>query len=169
MESLRNWGFIGQHTGNYLSPGITISSFHVEQLKRSIALMPEIAHGWLLQKINKSSLRVALDLGLSGIYPNAMNVTKHQIDIADESGLSVRTWGKVTLCKPWNVRINQGLLARQLIGLLRHIKYFRRFKVVYQPYCCACFALYLRDIFAFWWASDFWKNATQKRTSLFDW
>ena len=93
MESLRNWGFIGQHTGNYLSPGVTISSFHVEQLKRSIALMPEIAHGWLLQKIDKSSLRVAVDLGLSGIYPNAMNVTKHQIDIANESGLSVRTWG----------------------------------------------------------------------------
>ena len=77
----------------YVSPGVTISSFHVEQLERSIALMPEIAHGWLLKKINKSSLRVALDLGLSGIYPNAMNVTKHQIDIANESGLSVRTWG----------------------------------------------------------------------------
>jgi glycerophosphoryl diester phosphodiesterase len=65
----------------------------VDQLERSIAIMPEVAHGWLLQKINKSSLRVAFDLGLAGIYPNAMKVTKRQIDHANESGLSVRTWG----------------------------------------------------------------------------
>lgn len=93
MESLKNWDFLDQHTGDYVSPGLTISSFHVDQLERSIAIMPEVAHGWLLQKINKSSLRVAFDLGLAGIYPNAMKVTKHQIDHANESGLSVRTWG----------------------------------------------------------------------------
>jgi|TARA_B100001964_G_scaffold196523_1_gene221127 glycerophosphoryl diester phosphodiesterase len=93
MESLKNWDFLGQHTGDYVSPGITISSFHAEQLERSIALMPEVAHGWLLEKINKNSLTVALDLGLAGIYPNAMKVTKHQIDRANEFGLSVRTWG----------------------------------------------------------------------------
>tara|TARA_Y100000588_G_scaffold135284_1_gene148784 strand:- start:10795 stop:11592 length:798 start_codon:yes stop_codon:yes gene_type:complete len=93
MESLENWGVIGQHTGDYLSPGLTISSFHVEQLERSVVLMPEVAHGWLLEKINQSSLKVALDLGLAGIYPNASKVTKHQIEIANESGVSVRTWG----------------------------------------------------------------------------
>ena len=76
-----------------MAPGVTISSFHLEQLERSIALMPHIAHGWLLQKIDRASLEAATDLGLSGIYPNAGKVTKKQITDAGAAGLVVRTWG----------------------------------------------------------------------------
>ena len=93
MKSLKQWGWLDQHTNDSISPGLTISSFHFEQLERSIALMPNIAHGWLLQKIDKASLKAAIDLGLSGIYPNANKVTKKQIDDANNVGLVVRTWG----------------------------------------------------------------------------
>ncbi|MBT3994592.1 MAG: hypothetical protein HOF01_02230 [Chloroflexi bacterium] len=93
MKSLKQWGWLDQHTGDSVAPGLTISSFHFEQLERSIALMPNIAHGWLLQKIDKASLAAAVDLGLSGIYPNASKVTKKQIDDANNAGLVVRTWG----------------------------------------------------------------------------
>jgi|TARA_B110000263_G_scaffold17913_1_gene14294 glycerophosphoryl diester phosphodiesterase len=93
MKSLKQWGWLDQHTGDSVAPGLTISSFHFEQLEQSIALMPNIAHGWLLQKIDKASLKAATDLGLSGIYPNASKVTKKQIDDANKAGLVVRTWG----------------------------------------------------------------------------
>ena len=93
MKSLRQWGWLDQHTGDSIAPGVTISSFHFEQLERSIALMPGIAHGWLLQKIDKAALRAATGLGLSGIYPNAGRVTVKQISDASAAGLVVRTWG----------------------------------------------------------------------------
>jgi glycerophosphoryl diester phosphodiesterase len=93
MKSLEQWGWLDQHTGDSVAPGVTISSFRFEQLERSIALMPGIAHGWLLQKIDSASLKAATDLGLSGIYPNAGKVTKRQIADANAAGLVVRTWG----------------------------------------------------------------------------
>ncbi|MDP7485647.1 MAG: glycerophosphodiester phosphodiesterase family protein [Dehalococcoidia bacterium] len=92
-KSLEQWGWLDQHTGDSIAPGLTISSFRFEQLERSIALMPNIAHGWLLQKIDKASLKAAVELGLSGIYPNAGKVTQKQITDANEAGLVVRTWG----------------------------------------------------------------------------
>ncbi|NQW21024.1 MAG: hypothetical protein HQ477_09965 [Chloroflexi bacterium] len=93
MKSLNQWGWLDRHTGDNIAPGLTISSFHFEQLERSIALMPNIAHGWLLQKIDKASLKVSVELGLSGIYPNASKVTEKQIADANNAGLVVRTWG----------------------------------------------------------------------------
>jgi glycerophosphoryl diester phosphodiesterase len=92
-KSIEQWGWLDQHTGDSIAPGLTISSFHFEQLERSIAIMPNIAHGWLLQKIDKASLEAAIELGLAGIYPNAGKVTEKQIASANEAGLVVRTWG----------------------------------------------------------------------------
>jgi glycerophosphoryl diester phosphodiesterase len=94
-KSLEEFGWLDQHTGDSIAPGLTISSFRFEQLERSIALMPNIAHGWLLQKIDKASLDAAVELGLSGIYPNAGKVTQKQITDANKAGLVVRTWGIV--------------------------------------------------------------------------
>lgn len=92
-KSLAQWGWFDQNTGNSVSPGLTISSFHFDQLVRSIAIMPNIAHGWLIQKIDKASIKAAVDLGLSGIYPNAAKVTEKQVNDANNAGLVVRTWG----------------------------------------------------------------------------
>ena len=91
--SLERWGWLDQHTGDSVAPGITISSFNFEQLERSIKVMPQIAHGWLLQEITDESIKAAVNLGLSGIYPNAKKVTAAQIELADNAGLTVRTWG----------------------------------------------------------------------------
>ena len=93
MKSLDQWGWLDQHTGDSIAPGVTISSFHFEQLERSIALMPTIAHGWLVQKIDGGTVQAATKLGLSGIYPNAGRVTKKQMTDANSAGLVVRTWG----------------------------------------------------------------------------
>jgi len=93
MKSLEKWGWLNQHTGDSVAPGLTISSFYFEQLERSIELMPNIAHGWLLQKIDKQSIDAAVELGLSGIYPHAEKVTKKQVSDANNAGLVVRTWG----------------------------------------------------------------------------
>ncbi|MBO03843.1 MAG: hypothetical protein CL731_02360 [Chloroflexi bacterium] len=92
-KSLEKWGWLDQSTGGYESPGLTMTSFHFEQLERSIALMPNIAHGWLVQNLDKATLTAAFELGLSGIYPNASKVTKKQVTDAHKAGLSVRTWG----------------------------------------------------------------------------
>lgn len=93
MKSLEKWGWLDQHTVDSMASGLTISSFYFEQLERSIKLMPHIAHGWLLQKIDKASLEAAVDLGLSGIYPHAEKVTEKQVSDANKAGLAVRTWG----------------------------------------------------------------------------
>ncbi len=92
-ESLQRWRWLDQHTGDSIAPGLTVSSFHIEQLEKSIAIMPRISHGWLVQKIETAMLETAAALGLSGIYPNAGRVTKRQITEANSVGLIVRTWG----------------------------------------------------------------------------
>ncbi|MBJ81693.1 MAG: hypothetical protein CL462_02185 [Acidimicrobiaceae bacterium] len=92
-ESLQRWRWLDQHTGDSIAPGLTVSSFHIEQLEKSIAIMPRISHGWLVQKIETAMLETAVALGLSGIYPNAGRVTKRQIAEANSQGLIVRTWG----------------------------------------------------------------------------
>lgn len=92
-RSLKQWNWLGQHTGDSIAPGVTISSFHLEQLVRSVALVPDVAHSWLLQVIDSKSIESATDLGLTGISPHAAKVTKKQVSDANRAGLVVRTWG----------------------------------------------------------------------------
>lgn len=93
LVSLRHWGWLEELTRGYDSPGLTVTSFHRDQLERSIKLAPEIPHGWLVQSLDKKVLEVALGLGLSSIYPNAEGITSKQVFSAHKVGLSVRTWG----------------------------------------------------------------------------
>ncbi len=92
-KSLETWGWLDQHTGNSTAPGVTISSFHYEQLERSVQVMPSIAHGWLVQKVDDEILSKAAKLKLSGIYPRADLVSPDQISQLAEAGFTVRTWG----------------------------------------------------------------------------
>jgi glycerophosphoryl diester phosphodiesterase len=55
--------------------------------------MSHIAHGWLVQQIDPAMLGRGIELGLSGIYPDAGKVTKRQVNAAKSVGLTVRTWG----------------------------------------------------------------------------
>ncbi|MDP6666142.1 MAG: glycerophosphodiester phosphodiesterase family protein [Dehalococcoidia bacterium] len=127
MKSLKEKGWLDQHTGDSIAPGLTISSFRFEQLERSVALMPNIAHGWLLQEIDQASLKAAVELGLSGIYPNAGKVTRQQITDANAAGLVVRTWGiansKAALKRAYQsgalgTTVDWPAKAREIIGSL---------------------------------------------------
>jgi glycerophosphoryl diester phosphodiesterase len=89
-------------TGPDEVPGLTVTSFHVEQLHRSRALLPGVPHGWLLTRINRVDLDLAVLLGLAEICPRADTLTAHDVAAAASRGLRVRAWG---------VRTEQDLLA----------------------------------------------------------
>ena len=86
-STLERWGWLEPQAG------LTISSFHFEQLERSLKVMPQVAHGWLLPEVTADAIEAAAGLGLSGIYPNANEVTADDVKLANDAGLSVRTWG----------------------------------------------------------------------------
>jgi glycerophosphoryl diester phosphodiesterase len=80
-------------TPEYSAPGITVTSFHFDQLYRSLEYLPELPHGWLLRRITERDLELAKLAGLTGIYPNAELATPESVEIAHAAGLSVRCWG----------------------------------------------------------------------------
>ncbi len=80
--------------GPFDAPGLTITSFQYEQLKRSIALTGrDVRHGWLVQEITGHVLEAAVDAGVGGIYPRASNATPESTHMAVQAGMSVRGWG----------------------------------------------------------------------------
>ena len=87
-----NWDKIA---GNPMTqiPGLTIISFHLEQILRSIELMPVVRHGWLVGELTDTDIDIASKLGIQGIFPNAKLVSEHSISYAKEKGLFVAVWG----------------------------------------------------------------------------
>lgn len=78
------------------SAGVSISSFHPEQLERSVQAMPHLDHGFLLQEATSAACEQAVALGCKGIYPNSQKVTSEDVERAKKLGLIVRTWGVKT-------------------------------------------------------------------------
>ena len=74
-------------------PGLTIISFHLEQILRSIELMPVVRHGWLVGELTDTDIDIASKLGIQGIFPNAKLISEHSISYAKEKGLFVAVWG----------------------------------------------------------------------------
>lgn len=74
-------------------PGLTITSFHAEQLYRSLRLLPQVPHGWLLQRITEADLALSQLLGLAVICPRAPSLDVDLVRRAGEAGLAVRAWG----------------------------------------------------------------------------
>ena len=74
-------------------PGLTITSFHVEQLHRSYRLLPALPHGWLLTRITEADLDLCAILGLAEICPRADTLTVDAVRAATARGLEVRAWG----------------------------------------------------------------------------
>ena len=87
-----NWDKIA---GNPMSqiPGLTIVSFHLEQLLRSIELMPVVRHGWLVGELTDTDIDIASKLGIQGIFPYAKMTSEHSVKYAKEKGLFVAVWG----------------------------------------------------------------------------
>jgi glycerophosphoryl diester phosphodiesterase len=73
--------------------GVTISSFDIEQLRRSKPLLPDLDHGHLLREITPEACETAKSAGCTGIYPHAATVEAADIELARRHGLIVRTWG----------------------------------------------------------------------------
>jgi len=86
-------GLLDNSSVEYDAPGLTITSFAVEQLFRSRQLMSNARHGWLLRAITAADIKLAQHIGLDGIYPNAEFATPASVTLATETGLSVRCWG----------------------------------------------------------------------------
>ena len=81
--------------GNPLSqvPGLTIISFHLEQVLRSIELLPVVRHGWLVTELTDTDIDIANKLGIQGIFPHAKLTSEHSVKYAKEKGLFVGVWG----------------------------------------------------------------------------
>jgi glycerophosphoryl diester phosphodiesterase len=86
-------GLLDSSSAEYEAPGVTITSFAIEQLYRSRQVMPNARHGWLLTGITPTDLKLAQHIGLNGIYPNAEFATPASVALATHAGLSVRCWG----------------------------------------------------------------------------
>ena len=81
--------------GNPMSqvPGLTIISFHLEQVLRSIELLPVVRHGWLVGELTDTDIDIASKLGIQGIFPYAKLTSEHSVKYAKEKGLFVGVWG----------------------------------------------------------------------------
>lgn len=75
-------------------PGLTITSFHLDQLQKSIELLPGVQHGWLIQEITEPVLQAAKAAGVNHICPRVNACSKELVDMALAAGFpSVRGWG----------------------------------------------------------------------------
>ena len=74
-------------------PGLTVISFHLEQLGRSQVFMPEVRHGWLVWALDSVDTRLAGRMGLRSLYPYVGAVTPQAVEEARSAGLVVGVWG----------------------------------------------------------------------------
>jgi hypothetical protein len=49
---------VQEDSGAWVAPGLTITSFHLQQLKSSKALLPGVRHAWLVQEVTPEVLQV---------------------------------------------------------------------------------------------------------------
>ncbi|GLI69906.1 hypothetical protein VaNZ11_014613 [Volvox africanus] len=74
-------------------PGLTITSFHLNQLCQSLQLLPDITHGWLVHELTDERIQEALAMGCRQLCPRANVLTADTVQRAVSAGLSVRAWG----------------------------------------------------------------------------
>ncbi len=74
-------------------PGLTLVSFHLGQLKRSLAIMPDIRHAWLVLALSPKDVRLARGLGMHGMYSYMGSLTSEGARHARSEGLVVGVWG----------------------------------------------------------------------------
>ena len=93
-DLLRKHGWVeASKSRPYEAPGLTITSFHLGQLGRSLAALPGVRHCWLVRRLDSVDLALATELGVSGFSVNAGEITEEQIALGRDKGMSVRVWG----------------------------------------------------------------------------
>ncbi|WIA15009.1 hypothetical protein OEZ85_001712 [Tetradesmus obliquus] len=78
-------------------PGITITSFHLQQLQASKQLLPSVQHGWLIQEVSNELLDTAAACGFEMLCPRANALTAEGVALIKSRGLVVRAWGVKTI------------------------------------------------------------------------
>ncbi|GLC41432.1 hypothetical protein PLESTF_000290600 [Pleodorina starrii] len=78
---------------DFAVPGLTITSFHLEQLHRSLTLLPGVTHGWLVHELTDDIIREALAAGCRQVCPRANVLSAAAVQLPAAAGLSVRAWG----------------------------------------------------------------------------
>ncbi|PNW87201.1 hypothetical protein CHLRE_02g113050v5 [Chlamydomonas reinhardtii] len=78
---------------HFAAAGLTITSFHLQQLMRSRKVLPGLVHGWLIHELTEERIQEALAAGLQQLCPRANVLTPSAVQRALAAGLSVRAWG----------------------------------------------------------------------------
>lgn len=74
-------------------PRLIVSSFHREQLERSIALLPQaVIHELLVETVSEESLLWAAEHGVRSYHPDGKDVTPELVKRAHELHLHVGAW-----------------------------------------------------------------------------
>ncbi|GIL43774.1 hypothetical protein Vafri_1398 [Volvox africanus] len=110
-------------------PGLTITSFHLDQLRQSLQLLPEITHGWLVHELTDERIQEALAVGCRQLCPRANVLTADGVQRAVSAGLSVRAWGikdmqllrHVEKCGCHGATVNWPRAAREELLLLAQL------------------------------------------------
>jgi hypothetical protein len=50
---------VAEDSGAWAAPGLTITSFHLQQLQASRALLPHVRHAWLVQEVTPEVIKVS--------------------------------------------------------------------------------------------------------------
>ncbi|KAK9833564.1 hypothetical protein WJX81_006451 [Elliptochloris bilobata] len=85
--------------GTFGVPGLTITSFHLDQLQRSLKLLPHVRHAWLVQELDDGVLATAAAAAAAAgtaplqLCPRANACTAEGVAAALSRGHSVRGWG----------------------------------------------------------------------------
>jgi glycerophosphoryl diester phosphodiesterase len=74
-------------------PGLTITSEHLEQLKRSKELLPAVAHHWMSRRLDTDIIATALTARLQGLAITPEYAEPTLIAAAQAKGLTVRGLG----------------------------------------------------------------------------
>eukprot|EP00775_Hariotina_reticulata_P004189 gene4189-4437_t len=93
LAALAEPGMHAKDNDAFKVPGLTITSFHLQQLQASKVLLPHVAHGWLIQETTRSCIDTAARSGFAMLCPRANALTAAAVAEIKQQGLAVRAWG----------------------------------------------------------------------------
>jgi glycerophosphoryl diester phosphodiesterase len=78
------------HTPPFAVPGLTITSKYLDQLDRSLKLLPAIDHHWLTWDLNEQIVETAMKKGFKGLGIEPKAAEPNLVKEAQNKGLTVR-------------------------------------------------------------------------------
>ena len=78
-------------------PGLTIISFHLNQIIESLKIMPQFRHGLLRMRSSVDDIQLIRELGISGLYPHISSLTEELVNPGKSHRIIVGAWGIKTM------------------------------------------------------------------------